>query len=656
MVVSKAPLKNLIRNEELIQKIDDDVLKVNKIVIQANQFLKMFLLHKFNNSEEFPKITTDFIKHIFHVITFNSNRRGRKIVAPELEELQLFYKKFYSKCVKEEDIININKLSYTLSYEAIDIVKNIENNISEHFIDYVNKFVNATFKIYEQIKEIKTENKNKIIMKQKMKELHQKYRKIKNDLLKISDEKFDSDKMYHQWITKHRKNIIQKDKFDKDNIFYDIKSKTQDYLKSMFYINSEIEKLNIERSKNDEYQTKLYQIIPQRSSIVPKYITIDTSSLINLVITTNISEALERVEEDGNMHWNQHFKTEEKIFERRCYKFNKMIKTDGIGCSVLLIKVVDGNPIKLNSWQQKKIKELNENRDKYIEEVEITEAMKQRKKITNDVGHEDIMHCVSKQSSVETTIIDKKTKEKRIIKTKENRCFRYTQNQRRVETKLKKYNKIRKELKKRKTINQISAEELESEISKFNSRTNEIKEFMKYCKKKNEVNRRTFIHYNSNIHRKLRMNAYINTQRSESEMVNEFKKIYGSPEGCIVIIGDYSKKDNFKGKEPTINKKIRDILRKAGYEVYLIDEYYTSKLCNKCEHECETFLEVKSKKPWKKGEKEICWGLVRCNNEKCKLIHNRDTNAALNMLKIVKSVMDGKGRPEAYRRDEKISS
>ena len=137
-------------------------------------------------------------------------------------------------------------------------------------------------------------------------------------------------------------------------------------------------------------------------------------------------------------------------------------------------------------------------------------------------------------------------------------------------------------------------------------------------------------------------------------MINKFAEVYGTPDKYIVIVGDYSKNINFKGKEPTINKKIRDLLRNAGYTVYLIDEFKTSKLCNKCEHLCENFLEVPSKKPWKKGKNELCWGLIRCNNEKCNLIHNRDTNASLNMFKIVQNIMDGKGRPKAYKRDEKI--
>ena len=37
--------------------------------------------------------------------------------------------------------------------------------------------------------------------------------------------------------------------------------------------------------------------------------------------------------------WNEHFLTENKEFKRKNYGFNFMIKTDGIACSVLLIKL-----------------------------------------------------------------------------------------------------------------------------------------------------------------------------------------------------------------------------------------------------------------------------------------------------------------------------
>ena len=55
-------------------------------------------------------------------------------------------------------------------------------------------------------------------------------------------------------------------------------------------------------------------------------------------------------------------------------------------------------------------------------------------------------------------------------------------------------------------------------------------------------------------------------------------------------------------------------------------------------------------KPKCANKQSLVWGLVRCKNVKCKLIHNRDVNACKNMQKIVRSIMEGKGRPEKYSR------
>ena len=129
-------------------------------------------------------------------------------------------------------------------------------------------------------------------------------------------------------------------------------------------------------------------------------------------------------------------------------------------------------------------------------------------------------------------------------------------------------------------------------------------------------------------------------------------------------MGDYDKKDNIRGKEPFINKVIRRILRLAGYFVYLINEFHTSKLCNKCHSEVENFLVRESKKPKNKGEEILVWGLVCCTNKKCKPntksepindygsnVYNRDTNAVLNMHYIVEELIETGKRPINFIRD-----
>jgi len=330
-----------------------------------------------------------------------------------------------------------------------------------------------------------------------------------------------------------------------------------------------------------------------------------------------------------------------------------MIKTDGIACSVLLVKLKDGKPIKITPKLQKEYDAKMNNLDKYIEDVEITEEMKKKRIICGDPNLSDIVYFVSKTTPFEETIKDKNGKIIKHIKHDENLTFRYTQNQRRLETRKKKYAKITEKINSTKKINKKTVKEIETELSKHNSKTASYDKFIEYCKKKNEVNRLLFKHYAEKIFRKLKLNIYINTQKSESKMIQNFKEKYGKPKDVIIVI-DYDKGDNnMKGKEPIINRRIRKIFRNNKFEIYKINEFRTSKLCNNCCGENETFLERESHKPHNKGEKIICHGLLRCKNVNCKLIHNRDKNSALNMYKIVKSIFEGKGRPKEYCRENK---
>ena len=144
-------------------------------------------------------------------------------------------------------------------------------------------------------------------------------------------------------------------------------------------------------------------------------------------------------------------------------------------------------------------------------------------------------------------------------------------------------------------------------------------------------------------------------QKSESKIVKNFEKKFGTPENTIYVIGDYDKGSyHMKGKEPVICKKFRRIYRNAKYKTYLINEFNTSKLCNCCHDELEYFKERLSKKPklMKENKKEIVHGLLRCQSikHKSEIIHNRDKNAVRNMLNIVKSVFETGKRPEVYCR------
>jgi hypothetical protein len=460
--------------------------------------------------------------------------------------------------------------------------------------------------------------------------------KVKKDL--ISFDTLTSNEKYHKWITEQRIKLFpNKIKFEENNIYYELKSNTQYFLHSMFYICNELEKLNNVKIEKEEKQIRLFNVLPLRTNIVPKNICIDTCALIsNFLGDEATSEYLKTYKKENkyNELWNKFFNLSNRVFKKgQKYTFSHMIRTDGVSVCILFIHVDENGKPLSKTWANKKCCQ-EENID-YIEKEEITEELKNMKVVCADPGLSDLLYFGSYNDKNELE------------------TFRYTQNQRRLETRNKKYNKIIDKVNKEIFIDNKNIKEVETNLSLLNSKSCNFEKFKLYCIEKNKINNQLYTHYEQSFFRKFKLNVFTNTQKSESKMIKNFEKKYGKPNKTIFVIGDYDKSDsNMKGKEPTICKKFRRIFRNAGYKTYLVNEFRTSKLCNCCNSELEKFLEKSSKKPKRKGEKELCHGILRCQSVKHKseIYHNRHKNAVQNMLKIVKSIFNTGKRPEIFCR------
>lgn len=626
-------------------------------MIHVLQFLKLYVLYLYDNNLDFPKIDKEFICDIFKVITIRKCGSGgytEDNMPKQMKDLKLFYDEHYKTTIVLDDILYYDKLSYILAYEAIDIEKNITNNIQEHYEQHINKFVNITFKLKDKLKEINEKYVKPETRKQKKNLLYAEFRNVKNDLLSLSTE-YKSYQKYHNWITEQKKFIIpNKTKYDKDNILYDIKSNTIDYLKCFVYIGKEIEKYYDLEDKNNR-TFRLFNILPLRTNIIPKNIVIDTAGLIqNFLGDEPTKEHLKNYKKNDNQKtlWKRIFKIDEKVFKKNNYIFNYMIRTDGVSLSVLFIRIdKEGNIAK------KKLNNKISTDTKYIEDIQWTEKLKKKRVVCADPNLSDIIYCGSKDKNgnLET--------------------FRYTQNQRRLETRTKKYNKIIHKENTTTIIDGKTIKKIESKLSNYNSKTNNFNKFKTYIIEKNKINDILYNHYEQNYFRKFKLNRFINTQKSEAKLITNFHNKFGTPEDVLFIMGDYDKGNNhMKGVEPIICKRIRKIFKNAGYDTYLINEYRTSKLCNNCRCELERFLIRENKKPKKiaknnflrlelsldnsqpkhKGKKCLVNGLLHHKDDKqnCKLIHNRDKNAVQNMLKIVSYLKEKGRRPKIFRREK----
>ncbi len=86
------------------------------------------------------------------------------------------------------------------------------------------------------------------------------------------------------------------------------------------------------------------------------------------------------------------------------------------------------------------------------------------------------------------------------------------------------------------------------------------------------------------------------------KMINNFKIKFGNSDNTVVIMGDWSQKHTMINQEPTINKRFRYLFKKEKYELFMIDEFRTSKLCNKCG------CEVKNEYKRDTSDKNSVWG------------------------------------------------
>ena len=615
---TKTSLKSILKHPEInTKKINDVVIKAHKIVIHTLQFLKMYILHHYQTySHTIPTIDKILILNIMKVVCGEKHTKTGKPPKKEtlelIENLTTFYTEHYKPYTQPEQL-DYEYMSNVLSYLCEDIMTMYENNIQLHYVDYVERYVNVVWKkkmLVDKIRKIFPTKKEK---ETRIRQLEKELRKIKNDLLNVDNNiEYISQPHYHNWITQQKKCILpNKDKFQKQSIYYDLKCKPMDYFPCMIAMMEQVE--------NDE--ETISNVFPLRSSISPGYIRLDTITLVCLLLRKEQGKKSDfcnqgNTKKHEDKIWKFFFRTEKKVFHKTDFSFHHMISTDGVGVSILFIRD-DLVGKRLPNAKKGTSKEL------YIDELNDYSALHNKKIIGIDPGKEDLIYCVDDAS-------------------KDANVFRYSQNQRRKETKMKKYNNIILGMKTNK-IQGKSVIDYETELSLYNRKTLCIDEFKTYVNEKNRINNLLFGFYVKHLFRKLKFGRHINIKRNEQKMISDFRKMYGNPDVVVICIGDWEQRKQMKYKEPTLGIGMRSLLRKNKYKVYLVDEYRTSCKCSKCDGGvCEKFMVRKNPRP-NKDDMRLVHGLLRCKSG-CGS-WNRDRNGSSNIYKIAYQAIYGMKRP-----------
>ena len=578
----KTSLKSIVRSKETIIKINEIACNTNKIVFHTYEFLSLYIIHYVNLYDSIPDLQEQFIILVMKNFGYCDERGGKlgEHAKSIKNKIEAFYNSYYGGLMSDTTKICYTNIANVLKYEATKILTAYKNHIQEYFEQALNTYINMKFNKYPQWK-----NMNK----QQKYEFRQSLRPIKYDIF------HNKSTSNHPFVDHFRKFYLKGIEIE-ESMAYMCKSNPMQLLLVMIRMSQDGELHELRKLPADQ-KDKLFPIIncfPRRSSIIPKYVEIDTLTIIRYLIKGN----KDYYGTDSNLlkynHeiWDMFFFRDKKVFNKKGYKFNRMISTDGVGCSILFVRKDLYEP-KKKTYVPPVDKPDGYKADIYVDEM--TEEQKRacidKISVGCDPGQNDIGHFTNG-----TVKLVEHEDTGKLYRQAEHMAF--SSKLRHEILKTDHYRDIIEEDKKNTFINvrttridtilnspivqiedtykSLSVKEIELQLSKVNSHSCFMDNASKFIKLKNEVNNLLQEYYEKEIHRLLKWYSFINKQKADTELIKRFERKFGGPDKVVILIGDWMQKRHRKGRAPSKGISLRKVFKRYGYVIYLVDEYNTS--------------------------------------------------------------------------------
>ena len=567
----KVSLKSIVRNEQSIVKINKMVQTMNKIIIHTYHFIKLYILTTYNDYDKIPDINMKFVTRIIKTFCERDNR-GRQFKEDDLSDnINEFHETYYKGIMNEENDISYTGLTQLIEYQATSVVTAFNNHIQEHFESFINRIVNRYFNKDEKVKIYKSQYKQ-----EELNDFLDKLKVLKSDLLNGTDK---ADKKYSRF-----KKIFETEILKNFSVKKSLKSMLDNdplsLMVPMINISNYSRKLELELQKEDDKdkQVNIITAFPLAKSCVPRYIDLDSKLLCLNLIGKKSTHYYNNMSKNFDNIWGEVFKMRLSVFHKKGYKFARTLSTDGVACSLLFIREDKYKPDKKCFVHQMK-KPICYSEFDHLEFIDSDHKKKlsKMKIIGIDPGKEELLHATDGK-----TIKCTKDNGKTFRKTND---FKYTQKQRDHETRSVIYQNRILEHKQNMIIylkngEQLTIEQLESKLSKYNSSSCDLFEAFNYIILKNIINSKIMAHYEEDVYRRLKWYSFINRQKSEDKMIREFKAKIGDPdkEDICLIWGDFCENGNYmKGLKSSKGVGMKRIFKRAGYHNYIVNEANTSK-------------------------------------------------------------------------------
>ncbi|KAI8052606.1 uncharacterized protein B0P05DRAFT_562139 [Gilbertella persicaria] len=363
--------------------------------------------------------------------------------------------------------------------------------------------------------------------------------------------------------------------FKKNSIYYDCKADPSKHLKAFYHLTQCSESL----------YNKPFNCFPLRRTFIPSYMTIDTYIVNTQILRNSVISHL-----DKEVIWEAVLNMKSKAMkpqgDNKRMKFRGTIYTDGVAVSIL--KQTYDSKKKGSGGGMRNDKKTEED-IAYIESLS-QEKLQERTYKNNcvlfDPGRRDMLFCMHESSTVE-----------------KKRTYRYTRNQRNIETKTRKFMKLCERQKPEAVSN------VEAILSRLKPSTVIKDQYVEYIRQKSTVIQVLQEYYsnkdlpleerNTNMlpFRKLKLSSYINRQQSDKRLCKDIRKHFGN--NAVIAIGNWSA-GNVKFREPIRGAGMKRMLQKEGFLVHLIDEFKTSSICPVCKGDVDTIKEVVNPRPFRR--------------------------------------------------------
>ncbi|KAI8824436.1 uncharacterized protein EV422DRAFT_320470 [Fimicolochytrium jonesii] len=527
--------------------------------------------------------------------------------------------------------IRMRNCQQTAAYTATSIFTNLKVNVQEHFIQMLLRYVNERLGLKQVVLHLRRAGVNRA-------QRRRYYQRFRQFTKYATFEEFPTEEEFAR-LTRLERTVL--DELwalfppQDEPLAYSLAVDAMPYLGAY----CELSRLYERRGM------RLFSAIPLRKSRIQSSVRIDTLILGTHILGLSRSRMGKFTDERKRELWGQFINVNDKVFKHRKklgLKFDGSISTNGYSATIHFKKP----GLKYGHWARKRSKaQMREEVKQLYFQHHIAELREAPNIVSIDPGKRDLLFCRD---------------------IKKERPFRYTSNQRAVETKSRYFQRDMRERK----INAGIAE-MESHIPSHKSMN--IEAFSAFIVDHVHADPALDEFYQDEIHVARRFKVFSLRQKSESKLIKNMRRLYGKH--FSVILGDWSDAGKtMRFQESSKTKGFRTLFARNGIPCYLLDEYRTSSVCPHCHGRVRKNIQRRlSPRPWqaRKGRMEFVHGLVGCPNPECinqdwtpfeipgrrplrlrMKVHNRDVLSTKNFVSIVRSVVFGDGRrPDAFSRN-----